>query len=237
MKLKLFAGPIGVVLGTVSLLAVSMTPPLIESVLGDDDQPPGRLVGGGTRSGNPNCRFDQTPLMAIAPSRSIGLTAQASPRLYFYLPAMETVQTAEFVLIDNTNDTVIYEETLKIGGKAGIMGVTIPSHSTQNIKTNNNYKWYFSIVCNPDNRSEDIIVEGGIRWAEIDPALASQINQASPLEKVDLYLKAGLWFDAMSTLAELRSHGNPDPAVSEAWSKLLESADLGVLVQEPVITE
>ncbi|RAQ41163.1 hypothetical protein B9S53_14410, partial [Arthrospira sp. O9.13F] len=86
-------------------------------------------------------------------------------------------------------------------------------------------------------RSEDIIVEGGIRWAEIDPALASQINQTSPLEKVDLYLKAGLWFDAMSTLAELRSHGNPDPAVSEAWSKLLESADLGVLVQEPVITE
>ncbi|MET0034155.1 MAG: DUF928 domain-containing protein, partial [Limnospira maxima] len=147
------------------------------------------------------------------------------------------VQTAEFVLIDNTNDTVIYEETLKIGGKAGIMGVTIPSHSTQNIKTNNNYKWYFSIVCNPDDRSEDIIVEGGIRWAEIDPALASQINQTSPLEKVDLYLKAGLWFDAMSTLAELRSHGNPDPAVSEAWSKLLESADLGVLVQEPVITE
>ncbi|MET0034212.1 MAG: DUF928 domain-containing protein, partial [Limnospira maxima] len=137
MKLKLFAGPIGVILGTVSLLTVSMTPPLIESVLGNDDQPPGRLVGGGTRSSNPNCRFDRTPLMAIAPSRSIGLTAQASPRLYFYLPAMETVQTAEFVLIDNTNDTVIYEETLKIGGKAGIMGVTIPSHSTQNIKTNN----------------------------------------------------------------------------------------------------
>lgn len=238
MKLKLWASPIAVLLGTVSVLTVSMTPPFIEYVVAaGGDQPPGRLVGGGTRSSNPNCRFDQTPLMAIAPSRSIGLTAQASPRLYFYLPAMETTQTAEFVLIDNANDTVIYEETLEIGGQGGIIGVTIPSHSTQNIRTNNDYQWYFSIVCNPDNRSEDIIVEGGIRWVEIDPALANQIHQTSPLEKVDLYLKAGLWFDAMSTLAQLRSHDSTDPAVSEAWSELLESADLGVLVQEPVITE
>lgn len=238
MKLKPFTNPAIIVLGTVSLLTFSMAQPVIESVWGNDDQPPGRLVGGGTRSSNPNCRFDEIPLMAMAPPRSIGLTAQASPTLYFYLPAMETIQEAEFVLIDSANDTVVYEETLNIGNRAGIMGVTIPSERAETpVETDRNYQWYFSIVCNPTDRSEDIIVEGAMRWTKIDQALASQLNQKTPLEKVNLYLEAELWFDAMSTLAELRSNGTEDPEVSEAWIQLLESADLGVLVQEPVITQ
>ncbi|MGC9524356.1 MAG: DUF928 domain-containing protein [Limnospira sp.] len=221
--------------GAVSLLTLFLALPGAEWVRADDDIP-GRRAGGGTRSGNPSCTFNQTPLMAVVPKTATGLTAQGSPTLYFYLPPMETNQVGEFVLLDSTDDTVVYEETLQIGGESGIIGVTIPSNRTDfELKTDRDYQWYFSIVCDPEDRSGDVVVEGRIRRTDLEPTLVTQLNQGTPLEQVNLYLKAELWYDALSILAQLQPDRGDDPAVSAAWNQLLQSVDLGVLAREPVL--
>jgi len=221
--------------GAVSLLTLFLALPGAESVRADDDIP-GRRAGGGTRSGNPSCTFNRTPLMAIVPETATGLTAQRSPTLYFYLPPMDAKQVAEFVLLDGTDDTVVYEETLQIGEESGILGVTIPTDQTDfELKTDRNYHWYFSIICDPEDRSGDVVVEGRIRRTDLEPTLLTQLNQKTPLEQVDLYLKAELWYDALSTLAQLQPDRGDDPAVVAAWNQLLQSVDLGVLAREPVL--
>jgi hypothetical protein len=222
----------------VSLLTLFFALPGIESVRADDI--PDRRVGGGTRgprvSNLSRCIPRETNLIAVVPRTATGLTAQGSPTLYFYLPPMERTQIAEFVLSDSIDKTVIYEETLNIGKESGIIGVRIPSEQTRTeLATDRDYRWYFTIICNPEDPSQDIVVEGRIRRTELEPTLVAQLNQGTPLEQVNLYLKAELWYDALATLAQLRSDRLDDPEVSAAWTQLLQSVDLGVLVAEPVI--
>ena len=193
---------------------------------------PGRRVGGGTRRGG--CADAQKPLTALIPESNLWVTTAAYPSFFFYVPQSANSQVVEFVLRDE-NDNQVYEENMSLSGQAGIVSVSLPqSRSLPPLAMNQNYHWYFSIVCDPQNRSNDLVVEGWIQRVEITATLARELEGATQSEQVALYLNAGIWHDAMATLAQMRRTSSNDLVVVADWTKLLHSVGLDAIATEPL---
>lgn len=194
---------------------------------------PERRVAGGSRS--QTCLLDRHNLTALMPKNSLGLTASASPTFFFYLPPTTETQSVEFVLRD-ANDNLVYETTFAVRNKSGIISFTLPDSTKLNyLKNNQNYHWYFSLICNPKNRSQDMVVEGFVQRVEIPETLALKLEQTAPLDRIDMYLEAGLWHEALAVIAQLQQDRLQDLALSEKWLEILHSIDLDRLAQAPFL--
>jgi hypothetical protein len=77
-------------------------------------------------------------------------------------------------------------------------------------------------------------VEGAIKRVEADPTLAQRLQRATPQERVAIYAKAQLWYEALGTLAELRRDRPNDSVLADAWSQLLDSVELNKISSEPL---
>lgn len=188
---------------------------------------------GGSRSGD-NCvaNAQKHNLVALIPNKTIGISSSASPELFFYVPEISSQKTLEFVL-RNEQDELLYETYLTTEG-SGIMSVEVPDSVPSNSLEEQNYHWYLSMICDPQQRSRDIVVEGWMRQKAIAPATSQQLDSASLVEKAEVYSDRGFWYDALSILAE-RGSVAEQPMVREKWSELLQSVDLEELASEPFI--
>lgn len=197
---------------------------------------PGRREGGGTRGGN--CPIAKKPLTALIPANNIGFTVAQNPVLLFYLPAMPPQAKplpVEFVLRDG-NEKEIYATTFMMPRKSGIVSVSVPvSADVPPLEVGKNYHWFLSILCNPLERSPNIFVEGWIRRVPLNATLNNNLKQATLKDRPDIYAEAGIWFDALNTLAALRQSNPKDSAVSSEWAKLLKAVGLEHMATEPLV--
>jgi hypothetical protein len=83
--------------------------------------------------------------------------------------------------------------------------------------------WSVAMVCVPGDRLQDAVAQGYIRRVEADSNLMSQLANAEPLSQADVYGKAGIWFESLNTLAELRKAQPTDPKLAASWQELLQS--------------
>ena len=75
-------------------------------------------------------------------------------------------------------------------------------------------------------------------WVQrISPSLTltSQLKQATPQQQATLYAQNGIWFDALTTLAEQRLANPQDARLSEDWNNLLKAVGLEKLTTTPLI--
>ncbi len=182
--------------------------------------------GGGSRG---SCLANRSELVALIPENAVGKTTTALPKLFFYIPQVnrsETI-TLEFVLRDR-QDKLVYETFFNTDGKSGIVSVDLPESGKSNeLKINEQYHWYLSMICDPQNRSRDVVVEGWIRRVTLEPVIEEKLARAQPLERASIYQKQGIWYDALSTLAEQKQAA--DPRLKAKWTELLASVGLGDL--------
>jgi Domain of Unknown Function (DUF928) len=194
--------------------------------------PGGRARGGASRG---ECPAVAQPLTAIVPTLNGsvgGLTSTDHPTFWFYVPyALTDDRPAEFVLLDDQNKYV-YQTTLMNAESSdtGIIGVTLPD--TVVLTAGKSYQWVFMVNCEVDN---PIFTRGSIQKLTLDPALVQQIAQAEPLEKVRLYAENGIWFDALTALAALKTQQPQDEAIATAWKSLLESVELADVADQPFV--
>lgn len=191
---------------------------------------PGRRIGGGTRG---ECDLNGNNLTAIVPETNLGVTQTAKPNLLFYLPGTSQGKLVEFVLQDD-NFNIIYEKTFRVRAVAGIVKIDLSDDpSLAGLKIGKNYKWLFSIICNPQRRENDIVVEGWVKRKVLDSQTAQLLKVATPLEKVNIYAQQGFGQDALATLADLMDQQPGNSQLSTTWSKLLKSIKLDAIAQEP----
>ena len=186
---------------------------------------------GGSRSNGANCIANNSQnVVAIIPEHTVALTASTSPKLFFYIPKTNQSKTLEFIL-RNEEDQLMYEAFLTTNGQ-GIIGVEVPAEVQADLlKEKQNYHWYLSMICDSQQRSKDIVVEGWMRPEEIDSTTKKQLAEADAVEQADLYYQQGLWHDALSVLVE---HKNTD-AVQEKLIELLDSVGLKELAAQPLV--
>lgn len=232
------------------VLALPLTQPVLgqpgETQLSQSSQakqaatPPNPGLPGRRQPASPRgpCLSADKPLTALMPTTNLGLTISADPTFFFYVP-QTTAQQGEFVLVDEENYNKVYEKSLNITGKSGIISINLSSSETlPSLKIGKKYHWYFSLICDPNDRAGDIYVDGWIQRVEPNPTLLGELKKAAPQDQAavySLYKKYGLWQETLTTLAERRRSRPDDSVASAEWSTLLRSVGLGEITQETLL--
>ncbi|NET38868.1 MAG: DUF928 domain-containing protein [Cyanothece sp. SIO1E1] len=192
---------------------------------------PGRRQGGGTRGG---CLTAGTSLTALMPVQNFGYTLTAHPTLFWYVPQV-SAEAAELILLDE-DDNEIYKSVFQVRNAPGIISLSLPTNANfPPLQIGQNYRWEFSLICDLQDRSGDLYVEGWIQRTEPSRELANKLETASPDELPTLYAEAGIWYDALASLAQLRRARPSTFASKIGWTRLLNSVGLGEIVNENFI--
>jgi hypothetical protein len=135
------------------------------------------------------------------------------------------------VLQDEKGNDVYKTNFTESGTSPGIFSFELPSTAPA-LEVGKMYRWYFLVYCN--NSEEHVFVNGWVQRVALNPLLKSQLEQASPQAEVNLYGKAGLWHETVTSLAALRRQSPGDAKLRNDWVQLLQSIGLGAIAQEPI---
>ncbi|BAB78393.1 DUF928 domain-containing protein (plasmid) [Anabaena sp. FACHB-709] len=202
--------------------------------------PPDRGLPGnrGEGASRGDCTALDLPLTALVPSyeqrlnqgagettitQVWGLTSVEQPSFWFYVPYNQSsIQAIEFVLQTDQNKT-IHRADISVPPVPGIVRVQLQK-TTAFLETNKPYHWFFKVrvVCNPNQSATLDYVEGWVQRVNLDAALRDEFKQLLPQEQASIYAKNGIWYDALTTLAELLLTGSQDLGVAEDWKNLLK---------------
>lgn len=168
-----------------------------------------------------------------------GLTTADHPEFLFYLSKFRDPQQPattrlpiEFVLQDE-NDRYIYKTRFVLPlTEGGIIRLPIPT-TTAPLKVGQRYTWTLFTRFQPN---ETNFVHGTIYRTRLKPQRQQQLQAATPLQRLDIFLQAGLWFDAMSTLVDLKQADPQDLKLRAKWASLLHDINLNELATEPMLS-
>jgi hypothetical protein len=145
------------------------------------------------------------------------------------------VSAIEFTL-QNSQDQTIYHTPISVPSAPGIMSIQIPT-TTGGLEVNQPYHWFFKVrvVCGPNQAPTLNYVEGWIQHTQLDHPLRDRLTQATPQRQAELYAANGIWYDALTTLADLKLAQPTNQAIAQEWTDLLKSVGLDDLATQPFI--
>lgn len=190
---------------------------------------PANREGGATRG--EDCLPPDRKFTALVPPSGKIATAEAYPRFFWYLP--KTSATAvEFILRDGSNNE-IYSASYSLAknlvgnGDGKILNLKLPDVAgIAPLEIGKEYQWNVALICDPTDRSADVILQATIVVVALEPSLNNSLLQATPEEKVLLYADNRLWNETLETLQELIKTNPDDPNLQEAWVQLFDSVGL-----------
>jgi hypothetical protein len=157
------------------------------------------------------------------------MSAAAQPILWFYQPyAKAEVAQIQVLLLDETKpaaEKVVYRATVPPADKPGIQSIALTNTP---LTVNKTYHWYLLLKMNCTT-PRPIFAEGWVQRSAIAqlPPSASQ--------QLPVYAKAGLWYDMVTTLAQLQQQRPNDAALKQDWQNLLKAANLEPLATRPFV--
>lgn len=176
-------------------------------------------------------------LVALLPPTEPALTVAEYPTIFVSLPRT-SAKEAEFILAkDNDGEKeVLYETTVTLPRNPGIVSVSVPNNKTlPPLEVGKSYRWYFSVICNSQDRSDEPHIEGEIQRVKPSPNLVAELKNASPRDRAALYAEAGIWYNALNSIAQLRRSSPNDRVIAADWAELLKSVGLDTISQKPLI--
>ncbi len=186
---------------------------------------PRSTAGGGVRgNGNESCIEGESPLTPLMPTHDIVKTVTPNPEFFMYVPK-NNAESGEFVIVDgNGND--VYLSTFELSEAPGVVKLSLPANT--DLEIGQVYDWQFSLICDPSDRQADVFVQGQIEPTELTEEMQTQLDQAQPLDQVQLYVDQSFWNEAVSLLAQFRN-SNPTE-----WQGLLKYVGLENIASEPL---
>lgn len=197
--------------------------------------PSGHPQGGASRGKCPVASSQLTALVPVLPKTPDrpdaipvwALTVSDRPTFWFYVPYPLTRDLAtEFVLQDEQGKYLYQTSLAQSGTPPGVVSVTLPA-TVPPLEVDKRYHWYFLIYCTASN---PMFVDG---WVERKPNALSQT--ALSREQAQRYAANGIWYDALTTLAQLRRQKPQDSTLTQDWTNLLQSAGLGTIAPAPLV--
>ena len=183
--------------------------------------------------------LNQGQTETVAVTKVWGLTNEEYPTFWFFVPYQKSlIDSIEFVIKDESSkqSQTLYRTVVTIPEVPGIISIPLNAN-TPPLQVNKMYHWFFKIkvICNPQQPPERQYVEGWVQRVNPNPQLVDSLKQATPQQWVNLYAENGIWYDALTTLAELRLSKPEDPTLAMEWMNLLKSVDLENLAKQPLI--
>jgi hypothetical protein len=213
-----------------------------------DNGSPGQREGAGSRGTCPKVDKRLTALIPIIKKTVIssqaagnlksnlefvaGSTFAERPTFWFFNPySLNTDSRVEFVLQDDQSKDIYQTSFVANESKPGVVGFQLPGSAPQ-LEVGKIYRWFFSIYCS--DQQEPIMVSGWVQRVAANNLINSQLQQATPQQLVALYTQKGVWFDALTTLAQRRMINPDDQTLKQEWEKLFASVDLSAIAKEPI---
>ena len=180
---------------------------------------PGGRIGGGTRGP----QREVFVLSVLAPDHS-GFTTSEQPSLYWFI-SKSTSLPVEFTVMDPHGVQPILETQLPAPVTAGVHQVRLSDFNVR-LAPGAAYRWFISVVPDPDRRSKDITAGGAIERVEMPEGLKAKVAQAAKSDLPSLYGEAGLWYDTVAAISELIEAAPQDQALRKQRTALLSQVGL-----------
>lgn len=215
-----------------------------------DRDAPGRRGGGAGRG----CGAGNQSVTALMPEYQQGLergtmtkvwgtTTTERPTFWFDIPYENgAIAAVEFVLQDNSSPArELYRSAIVPPTAAGIISIQLPA-SVPPLEVGKLYQWFFKVrlqcgsdlaAAKPQIQKEDL--NGWVQRVSPSLAFTNQLKQATPQQQAALYAQNGIWFDALTTLAEQRLTHPQAARLLADWQTLLRSIGLESLTTKPLI--
>jgi hypothetical protein len=185
---------------------------------------PGGRVGGGTRG----MGEELIALFALAPNH-VALTVQEQPVLYWYLSQPPKYPVELTINIERDTQPVL-EKRIPLPSQAGIFPLRLSDFDIH-LSTGTQYRWFLSLVPDPERRSKDIVAGAIIERVEIPETLRSRLLKASREEISNVYAEAGMWYDALMAVSSLIDEEPGNPVFHKRRAALLEQVGLSAVAQ------
>ncbi|MEM7761459.1 MAG: DUF928 domain-containing protein, partial [Cyanobacteria bacterium P01_A01_bin.40] len=163
-------------------------------------------------------------------------TVKEYPTFLFYVPySAPEISLMEFLLLDETQTQTIYHAPIETSQQSGIVQIQLPKEASQALAVNTTYHWRLNLDCEPDQTIvPDLVLQGWIRRIPLDAEIANQLQSAkSPAYLV--YQRQGIWYDAISNLAESYFADPENSTLAQAWTDTLKSFEIDWIIGEPLV--
>jgi len=195
---------------------------------------PGGREGGATRS---PCVLEPTPLTVLVPESSLGKTAEPYPTFLAYIPKNQAERLKFTLETEELTENTVYEAEFALTQqpdstdsitKPGLVSFALPAQAGfPPLEIGQNYRWSFTLIC-PGGGT--IFARGWVQRVEKDPDLEQALKGSSLSDRVDIYIRNGLWNDALAALDELHRSQPSDSSITDALKRLLQAAKLDKVV-------
>ncbi|MDZ8188453.1 MAG: DUF928 domain-containing protein [Nostoc sp. ChiSLP02] len=217
----------------------------------DNGIPTGRRKGGTSRDA---CSVLSMPVTAIVPGEEtlssaqkgtlpqtissksfLALTVSEYPIFWFYIPNLPpNLHSAEFVLLNEIEDD-IYRSRLTLPEKPGVISISLPQQPKYSLDVDKKYHWYLKVYCNDLRKTSGYFyIDGLVQRVALTQKLESQLKAVKPREYI-AYIDNGIWYDAITNLASLRSSNLQNDTLQKDWANLLKSVGLQDIAEEPIV--
>jgi hypothetical protein len=193
---------------------------------------PSRRESGGTRG---SCIGAGKEFMPLVPTDGFSTSVLDSPTFFWYIPRT-VAKTAEFSLLDHHTGVEVYHTTVILNNTPGIIGLRLPASITASLKPGSNYIWQGVILCDSKEPSKNPFVESIFQRIQPNSTLKIQVEQATTVDRPTLYATAGIWQDAIDSLAQQRCDRPQDFTLLNRWITLFKSVQLERYAREPLTT-
>jgi Domain of Unknown Function (DUF928) len=226
----------------VALCGLMLPHNLIAPVQAFDPPPgqgsPGSTAGGASRPVNTSCLINSEKtesltsesltsesltsesLTLVAPKAYLGLTTQAKPSFWVYLPASRA-KMLEFSIFDRQHQG-LYQTQIEISNRSGFIQIKLPETAPE-LNLNQSYSWTIALVCNPKRRTEDWVMNGWIQRQAPSALLQQQMKTATTdFDRFVLYRQSQFWYDAITLLL----NSSPSTISNQTWTETFKAAGL-----------
>jgi hypothetical protein len=169
---------------------------------------------------------------AIIPVTNIGLTVTPHPSIFVYVP--QTSAEKGFFSIQDEESNYFYQTTITLPKQSGVIEVPLPSEVPA-LEVGKNYKWSLGVICSQYLEPDSPFVTGWIRRVEPNKNIASISQSQISLNTVTKLAANGVWYDTISGIVNLRKLHQHNRNLEVSWQRLLESAELSAIAQEPLL--
>lgn len=188
-----------------------------------DQRPSTNPTEGGTSRGG-GCDGGDKPLIVLASRKYIGRTIYRHPTFAWFVPDSRSFEM-EFTIYELSSNGKKGKEVFmkSLQSSPGIMKLSPFSKDEPGLEVGKEYFWEVAIICNPDNPASAIVDGASIELVETPPAVLNQLDKpVNSFKKVNIYAKAGLWYDALGEalkLAEVSKLGEVGSALLKDLAK------------------
>ena len=192
----------------------------------------------GTHKGSPACPVVSPVLTALVPTYGTKVennmpqddTLAERPTFWLYVPyaLTEKVPGSLQLLEKDSAGKMEYQSGATVSGTApGVIGVQLPTG--KRLEENQQYKWRFVIICDPNDPTANPSTVAIVSRLPKNPKLEKQLQAIKqPAQRAALYAQNGIWYEALTTLAEQRRANPGDAKISAKWRELLRQGGLSV---------